>query len=377
MGAPVLVCECGVRLRAPGASAGRVGRCPKCGATLTFQGPDTAQPRAKPRREALGGGYVLDPAASLPSQKGPGPLTEDVYPLRVALTVPKQRPPLSDGLIPPLARVETWWGPSALYPLRGADSLAMLGIMGTAFWVFTILVPEYCLTILGDSKKLDSLMMGYLVALISALPAAFLALPTIIYTLQYLGRVLVSGAMGENCPPRTPDRNFEGFLSGLSPWFLWLFNGLVVGLLPLALYWGALAQVGHWNPLATVVLLCLGWPYAQMALMVNFLHDNPAAGTPATVLGAIAKLGGSYLSICVVDAAALGTGVAVFIVALSLRQEHFWVYVLAALACWVVLLWIAIFAMRVLGTLYYRHREVLRWHRDRPRWGVHWGLWGA
>jgi hypothetical protein len=147
---------------------------------------------------------VLDPAASVPSQKGPGPKTEDVHPLRVALTAPKQRPPLSDGLIPPLARVETWWGSSVLYPLRGADSLAMLGIVGTAFWVFTILVTEYCLTILGDAKKLDSMMMGYLVTLISALPAAFLVLPTIFYTLQYLGRVLVSSAMGENCPPPHP-----------------------------------------------------------------------------------------------------------------------------------------------------------------------------
>jgi hypothetical protein len=147
-----------------------------------------------------------------------------------------------------------------------------------------------------------------------------------------------------------------------------------VGLLPLALYWVTLAQAGPGNVLVALGLVCLGWPYAQMALMVNFLHDNPTAGTPATVLGAIAKLGGSYLSICLVDAAALGIGIAVFALALSLRQEHFWVYVLAALACWVVFLWIAIFAMRVLGTLYYRHREALRWHRDRPRWGVHWGL---
>src|SRR5437868_1120076 len=103
MSVPVLVCECGLRLRAPGASAGRVGRCPKCGATLTFQGPEPATPRAKPTREALSGGYVLDPAASLPSQKGTGPITVEVHPVRVALTVPKQRPPLSDGLIPPLA----------------------------------------------------------------------------------------------------------------------------------------------------------------------------------------------------------------------------------------------------------------------------------
>ena len=29
-----------------------------------------------------------------------------------------------------------------------------------------------------------------------------------------------------------PDRNFDGFLNGLSPWFLWIILGLGLGLVP-------------------------------------------------------------------------------------------------------------------------------------------------
>ena len=77
--------------------------------------------------------------------------------------------------------------------------------------------------------------VGKLIALISILPVAFLLPFAVFYWLQYLGRVVVSSGMGETIPPRTPDRNFEGFFSGLSPWLTWLFLGLGVGLLPAAL----------------------------------------------------------------------------------------------------------------------------------------------
>jgi hypothetical protein len=30
--------------------------------------------------------------------------------------------------------------------------------------------------------------------------------------------------------------------------------------------------------------------------------------------------------------------------------------------------------MRILGTYYYQRRKILKWHRDRPRWGVAWKL---
>ena len=59
--------------------------------------------------------------------------------------------------------------------------------------------------------------LGKLLGLITILPVAFLLPFAIFYWLQYLGRVVVSSGMGETIPPRTPDRNFEGFFSGLEP----------------------------------------------------------------------------------------------------------------------------------------------------------------
>ena len=105
-----------------------------------------------------------------------------------------------------------------LYPLRGAETLAMVTVMGTTFWGFTILVPEYCLGVWADASAMGTPSMGMLVILISALPALLLLPLIVIYMMQYLGRVLVSSAMGDTVPPRTPDRNFDGLFSGLSPW---------------------------------------------------------------------------------------------------------------------------------------------------------------
>ena len=81
--------------------------------------------------------------------------------------------------------------------------------------------------------------LGQLIALISILPFALLFPLLIFYWLQYLGRVLVSSAMGETRPPRSPDRNFDGFISGMSPWLVWLALGVSVGIMPLGLYVGS------------------------------------------------------------------------------------------------------------------------------------------
>jgi len=180
--------------------------------------------------------------------------------------------------------------------------------------------------------------------------------------------------MGETSPPRTPDRNFDGFLNGLSPWFLWLGYGLVPALLPLAVYGYVFAREGTGSVAIAFGLVLVGLPYAQLALMAVFLHDQPGAAHPATVLRAIGQLGASYVPICLVNGVTLILVVSVFLLARLLRDGHFGLYVIAALSCWLFAQATSIFAMRVLGTYYYRHRDTLRWHRDRPRWGVNWGL---
>ncbi len=261
-----------------------------------------------------------------------------------------------------------------LYPLEGAESLAAIASSSVIFWVFLTLVPEYCLTLMGNADTMGVPTLGKFIALVSILPVVFLLPFAFFYWLQYLGRVLVASAMGETIPPRLPDRNFDGFLNGMGPWLIWSVLGLVPGLLPLILYGLTLSTASEGSSLVALALLSLGLPYIVMALMMTFLHDHSMAATPRGVMGAILRLGGHYGKLCLIVGAALVVGVGAFLIALLLRTHHFWLYLAACLACWALVDWILIVVMRILGTYYDRHKQALLWNRERPRWGVVWKL---
>jgi hypothetical protein len=249
----------------------------------------------------------------------------------------------------------------------------MIAALSAAFWVFTTLVPEYCLAAMGDTDEMGVPTIGKLIALISALPAVILFPIVCLYGLQYLGRILVSSAMGETTPPRTPDRNFDGFFKGLSPWLIWLVLGLGIGLLPLVWYESS-AGLGAANPWTALLLLLAGLPYMLMALMLSFLHDDPMAAKPWGVLASLLRAGGSFWALSAFIAAAVGLAPASFAMALWIPPHAFWLYLIACLGCWVILHWTAIVVMRLLGTYYFHRKDVLRWHREHPRWGVAWRL---
>jgi hypothetical protein len=280
---------------------------------------------------------------------------------------------MADGLLPALSESESVWFLSFLYPLRGADSLGMIAFLAGVFWVLATLIPEYCLTALGDTDEMGVPSVGRLIVLISALPAVIL-LPLIgIYWLQYLGRILVSSAMGETTPPRPPDRNFDGFLSGLSPWFVWLVLGLGVGLLPTA--WITFSgDADASRPWIALALLSVELPYILAALMLAFLHDDPLAAKPWGVVAGLFRLGGSFWVLSALIAASLGFALATVEIALLVRPHAFWLYLLLCLGCWVVFHWTIVVVMRLLGTYYFHHKDALQWHREHPRWGVAWRL---
>ena len=286
----------------------------------------------------------------------------------------KSAPPMANGFLPVLDRSETNWFASVLYPLRGADGLGMIGITGAVLWLFTILVPEYCLTLIGDADSMGATLLGYLIALVSVLPFVIFFPLVVLYWLQYLGRTLVSSAMGETVPPRSPDRNFDGFFHGISPWLIWLVLGVGVGMLPFFFY-AVSPNLGP--PLSPVVaggFLLLGLPYILLALMLAFLHDHALAATPWNVAVALLRLRGSYLLLCLFVAVALALAAGAFAVALLLRSNHFGIYILSSLVSWAVFQWTLLVVMRILGTYYYHNRASLRWHHECPRWGVTWRL---
>jgi hypothetical protein len=250
----------------------------------------------------------------------------------------------------------------------------MIAATSVLFWIFTILVPEYCLALKGDADSMGVSTLGHLIVLISALPAVIILPLATLYWLQYLGRVMVSSAMGETGPPRSPDRNFNGFFSGISPWLIWLILGTFVGALPVLFYWLSLTSPAEINVPIVVLLLTIAIPYSLMALMMTFLHDDTFAAKPWTVIGAMIRVAGSFGLLCAFVAGMFGAFVALAAGVLVLRNHFTWIYIIAGLFCWIVLQWISIVAMRVLGTFYFHHRETLRWHHDHPRWGVAWRL---
>jgi hypothetical protein len=357
----ILSCDCGLRMKAKGATPGRVGRCPKCGRTLRV--PDAA---GTPEVEPVPRGYGLTPA-SRPLATPPGP---DLDPGQPTPRKKARRRPAPRAKPPEVSRpVEAYWRPDLRFPMRGAEGLMMVASLGLTFWVLTVLVPELCLAFMADAEKLGATLMGVLVSLVAALPSLMLTPLAIVYALQYHGRVLVSGAMGEVVPPRPPDRNFDGLSNGLGPWVVWLTCGASIGFGPLACYVFSRGGADPVNPLVALALTSLGLPYALMSLMMAFLDDR-GMPRPMGVVGALMRLNLAFLQVSAV-VGALGAALWwAFSWVHSLREGYYWTYVLAMLGWWLLAHWVAIVAMRVLGVFYHHHGSILRWHRKKPWWDV-------
>jgi hypothetical protein len=363
----ILSCPCGLRMKAKGATPGRVGRCPKCGQALTVPEPPVTrvEPQAEAEAGPVAGGYGLNPTFQ-PAVDRPT--------ARRASGKKSKRQAVEPSRVPELAReVEPWWRPDVFFPGRGAEGLMIVAMMGPASWIVATLVPELCLGFIADANQLSASFMGWLVSLIVALPALALGLFTVAYVLQYLGRVLVSGAMGDPRPPRPPDRNHDGLLNGLAPWVIWLACGASLGLGPAVAYYSSRTWDEPANLAIILALAAVGLPYALMSLMMTFLHDG-GFPRPVGVVGAILRFPVQFLA----NGAVIGGLVLVVVGAFAgvfwLRDGQFWIYVPLMLPCWMLALWAAIVGMRILGVFYHHHASILRWHREKPWWATNWGI---
>jgi hypothetical protein len=250
----------------------------------------------------------------------------------------------------------------------------MVGAIGVIAWIFTVLVTEYCIQAMADSESMGAGLIGLLFTWLAAVPGVILGPFIVSYWLQYLGRVLVTSARGDCAPPRMPDRNFDGFFNGIAPWCIWAMLGLGVGLIPAYVCGiGGGPSIGG-LPWLSWILAVAAFPYILAALMLSFLHDNELAAMPWGVLLGLVRLGGSFLLLSGLIAAALGFAGGCFALALVLRSHAFWLYLPIAAVCWMVFLWVQMVIMRLLGLYYFRHKDTLRWHRAHPRWGVAWRL---
>ena len=150
------------------------------------------------------GGYFVEPVQRVGAAKaGRGrPGTSSTSPPEEPMAVlPGPRMPAclpAGGLSPPLRHLETGALAPLLYPLRGAETLAMVAVMGITLWVFTILVPEYCLGIWADAGMLGTPLMGMLVILICCRPLYCSVLPGFVWVKIQRSKPFVFMAWGRD-----------------------------------------------------------------------------------------------------------------------------------------------------------------------------------
>ena len=380
-----LTCPCGSRLNVRGMPPGRSGRCPSCGGPVRVPGPEPtpaaesewdwegsydlqAEPEPEPATPAAPAPPGRDYGWGSPYDLGASPPPPPPPPATLAADPDGALPPPVAPKAPPKRREppppEPWFPPRLGYPARGMEGLIMVASLGVATWVMGTLVPEYGLALMADSVKIGTPLMGYLVTWVTSIPLLLFVPVALAYWLQYLGRVLLAAATGERNPPRPPDRDVDGLLAGLGSWVAWGVLGLGVGAAPAAIGYAT----GTRDPSILVGLGLLGLPYALMALLLSFLHDEDLAARPWRVLGALARVGPSVVGLAVAVAGLLGAVAGAFALLLQLRERAFYPYLLASLPCWGLAAWAQVVAMQTLGSYFYAHRRHLRWRRPQAWW---------
>jgi hypothetical protein len=338
---PVLVCSCGKRLRAPGAIPGRVGRCPDCGAELRV--PDASPSRNLEQDSAP----ATRPPRRKKARKRPtAPASTEVW----------------DGLIRAPQRPETHLWTSLLYPFWGATGIALLVFLPPVLWLFSMPGVSLIAAALNGQSVMG---IGWLLL---GLPSTMGVAVVLGYALLYLGRVLVSSALGEVHHPRWPDGSPGEIARGFGRWFWALLVGGVSGGFPAVAYWVYCGDIDTFDVIVLSELVALGAVYAQMALLASILHDDPLGANPITVLRALRRVGWDCLRPSLVTGFALV--LAAGATALLFAIEYPLLAAVTLWAFWVFLLYEAMVVLRVLGLFYFRHARTLGWFHDRPRWGA-------
>ncbi|SIO58750.1 hypothetical protein SAMN05444166_5797 [Singulisphaera sp. GP187] len=362
----ILVCACGMRLRAAGAVPGRVGKCPACGGLLRV--PDAkaiaipappsvgADPNPDPDPEATAGAYGLAAAStSRPSSYSP---TRVRSPREPSTASSKSR---WNGLIRVPPHPETRLRESLLYPLWGETGIALLILMPPVFWLATI--PLLTIVLAWGAGSVS----GPLGTMLALLPSGLVLLPLGSFTLLFLGRVVTTSAVGEVHHPRWPDWDPVEMLHGIGRWIWAILVGGLLGGFPSVAYWLYCGDVDLFDAIILVELAAVGAIYGQVALLASILYDDPLGAHPGTVVRAIWRVGWAWVFPSIVIATFLT--VAWYALTVLLEVQSPWLSALAYWGYWVFLCYGAMVVLRVLGLFYHRHARVLGWFRERPRWG--------
>ncbi len=263
-----------------------------------------------------------------------------------------------DGLVAHPRVPETRLVESLGYPLWNDSGVAILVFLPPLLMATTFPLP-------GIARMLASGEAATMVGILWALPMFFLFAIVAGYVLLWLGRVLVSSALGEVTQPRSPVWDLEDIASGLARWSWALIIGGVVGCVPPVAYWIRCGEVDWFDRVVILELIVPGMAYAQMALVATLMHESPLAANPITVVRAIHRVGWGYLYPC------LFTGACLVLLAAMLG-------VVARMAdplgqfvgCWafaVASLYLAMVMLRRLGVFCFHRSVVFRWFPNQIR----------
>lgn len=372
MGVTVLVCPCGMRLKAPGAVPGRVGKCPACGGMLRVpEAPADRPPSPSPPRPADGSeaepiraaaGYVVEqprkrPAAVVPAPPSPPAPNPPARSIRPATRLEDR-----SGLIQAPKASRPGVLDNLLYPLWGWPGIALVGIFPPLLWLVTLPAAGMAAVLFGAENP-------YRVpAMVLLIPSGGIAAVMLALAVHFLGRVASVSALGEVHHPHQPGWNAEELSQSARLWASALVSTLVVAGAPIAAY--AVYQ-GTSEPVDRILLGLMafaGFAYAQVALLAVLVQDSPWAANPFTVIAGLAVVHISLLRPVIVGGlvilAAGGLAVA------SARVENPAAAAVLVYLGWVVALYGAAVTMRLLGLVHHRHRKPLGWYVHRPRWGA-------
>lgn len=343
----ILVCACGMRLRAAGATPGRVGKCPACGGLLRVPDAPTTAPS------------VADTVPLMPTTVA-RPSTYSPRRVRSPRLGDPPAPRRYGGIrVPPQA--ETRFRDSLLYPLWGETGVALLLLMPPAFWFATLPIIS-----IGAAWTSGNPLVGA-ASLMGLIPSGLMLFPVVSFVLLYFGRVITASAIGEVHHPRWPDWDPADMLRGIGRWLWALLVGGFLGGFPSVLYWLYCGDVDLFDAIILFELAGMGAVYGQVALLASILHDDPLGAHPLTVLRAIRQLGWRWLS----PAATLVSFTIMALLALSvvLQIQTPGLVAVAYWGYWVGLLYGLMVVLRRLGLFYHRHARALGWFGERPKWG--------
>jgi hypothetical protein len=263
-------------------------------------------------------------------------------------------------------RVVPTLGECLIYPLKDGPGLGLLVFFPPILWLLSLPIFDL-IAVLQPLTKSDW-ALGLMVVPVMV-PVAFSFSMTFGYALLFLGHVLVSSALGEIDHPGWPEWHPADISEGICRWVWAGIFGLVIGGGPIALYWFHRSDAAWLNWVVIAVLTMLGAGYAQMALAAALLHENFLAANPVTVCAGIGRIGWTYIRPCLMASIVLA-----FVVlgdwGLLYRMPSMWMEAVALWAYWVLVLYLAMAALRMMGLTYHANAPDLSWFRRRPRWAT-------